>query len=167
MGDSYIEILVKRRSKAYHALIKGVFLFLTFLLIVLGLMSRSFLFLIFGILFGVATYYINMELDIEYEYLYVNGELTIDKIMGKSKRKSCLTIDMGKIEIVAPEKSWHLSEYENKKCPVTDYSSGEEEKEIYALFYREGNVLAKLLFEPNDTMIQTMRQMGPRKVFSE
>ena len=43
--------------------------------------------LIPAILFGVAAYFVYMNTDLEYEYLYLDRELTVDKVMAKSKRK--------------------------------------------------------------------------------
>ena len=34
---------------------------------------------------GIAAYFILPKLDLEYEYVFVNGELDIDKIMSKAK----------------------------------------------------------------------------------
>ena len=40
-----------------------------------------------AIALGIACYFVIPKTDLEYEYLFVNGELDIDMIMSKSKRK--------------------------------------------------------------------------------
>ena len=45
------------------------------------------LLLVPAIALGVACYFVIPKTDLEYEYLFVNGELDIDMIMSKSKRK--------------------------------------------------------------------------------
>ena len=65
MGDSYVEILVKKEPKPYVPLIKGTFLFLTVVSLLFGILAHYLLFLVFGILLGVATYFIFLELERE------------------------------------------------------------------------------------------------------
>ena len=36
---------------------------------------------------GVGAYFANMYASIEYEYLYVDKEISVDKVLAKSKRK--------------------------------------------------------------------------------
>ena len=57
--------------------------------------------LLLAVVMGVVDYFKLPSLDLEYEYLYVNGELDIDKIMSKQKRKRVGSYDMKKVEIVA------------------------------------------------------------------
>lgn len=168
MSDGYVEILVKKQPKSWYALIKGLFIFATiFVIVVLGLMRVNVLFIVLGALLGVATYFVFQELDLEYEYLYVNGELSVDKIMGRTSRKKCIDITLDRVEMIAPLKSWHLGSFEKQKSAVLDYSSGSENADIYVLYFRSDKGLTKLLFEPNAKMLECMRQTAPRKVFFE
>lgn len=45
------------------------------------------LLLVPAIALGIACYFVIPKTDLEYEYLFVNGELDIDMIMSKSKGK--------------------------------------------------------------------------------
>ena len=56
----------------------------------------------------VLCYFKLPSFDLEFEYLYVNGELDVDKIMSKTKRKRVARIDMDKVELIAPLKSLSL-----------------------------------------------------------
>jgi len=166
LNDTYIEILVKKQPKSWYSFVKGLFLFSSiWVLGVLGLLQINLIFIVLGILLFVATYFIFQELDLEYEYLYVNGELTVDKIMGKSSRKQCINITLDQVEVVAPVKSFHLSEYNNKKTAVLDYSSGRADAVLYEMYFKGKKGLTKLIFEPNDKMLEGMRMLSPRKVF--
>lgn len=71
------------------------------------------------------------------------------------------------IEIVAPVKSWHLGDYSNQKTVTADYSSGNENANVYAAYYKGNKGMTKMLFEPDDKMLNAMHQMAPRKVFFE
>ena len=83
MNDSYAEWLVKRKAPAYNIIIKAALIILCAISAFLALTT------VFGILIltaaGVATYFIFQQLNLEFEYLIVNDQITIDKIMGQKK----------------------------------------------------------------------------------
>ena len=55
--------------------------------------------LIAAIVLGVCAYlFIFPGTDLEFEYLFVNGELDIDKIMAKSKRKRVKSLNITECE---------------------------------------------------------------------
>ena len=123
--------------------------------------------LIPAILFGIAAYFVYMNTDLEYEYLYLDRELTVDKVMAKSKRKRAAVYSLDKMEIVAPIKSWHLDNFKNRQTSKNvDYSSGEEKQpDKRFVFYYEGS--QKVIFEPSEEMIKAMQFVAPRKVFKD
>ena len=55
-----------------------------------------------AIALGVACYFVIPKTDLEYEYLFVNGELDIDMIMSKSKRKRVKSLQLAEADLVAP-----------------------------------------------------------------
>ena len=119
-----------------------------------------------GIAFGVAAYFVNLHANLEYEYLYVDRELTVDKVMNKSRRKRVAVYEVGKMEILAPIKSWHLDNYKNRQDKVVDYSSGEEKQpdRRYVFFY-DGQ--KKVILEPNLELVKAIAVVAPRKVFTD
>lgn len=168
MNDTYVEILVKKQPKSWYSFVKGLLVFSSiWVFAVLGLFQVNVIFIILGIILSIVTYFVFQELDLEYEYLYVNGELTVDKIKGKSSRKQCINITMDLIEVVAPFKSFHLDEYDKKNKVLLDYSSGTQPDNLYVIYFKGKKGLAKLLFEPNEKMLDSMRMLSPRKVFFE
>ena len=96
MKDAYVEQLVIRKISMLNmmlrvcAIVSGILI--TYILTILvGLIS---LVAAFVIIYGV--YYLFMMTSIEYEYVLVNGELTIDIIYGKNKRKTAGVFDIRK-----------------------------------------------------------------------
>lgn len=164
MNETYVEWLVKRKTPAYMSLLKFLTIILAACFILLG-----FLFvpaMIIGIILAVAAYFVILNADLEYEYLYVDKELTVDKVLAKSRRKRVAVFDIGKMEILAPVKSWHLDNYKNRQDKVVDYSSGEEKQpDIRYVFYYDGQ--KKVIFEPNEEMIKAITTVAPRKVFKD
>ena len=164
MNETYVEWLVKRNTPAYMTLLKILTIMLTVCFVLLGFFLLPAM--IIAVLLGVAAYFVYLNSDVEYEYLYVDKELTVDKVMAKSRRKRVATYDLGKIEILAPIKSWHLDNYKNRTDKTVDYSSGEEKQpdRRFAFFY-DGK--QRVLIEPNEEMIKAMQTVAPRKVFKD
>ena len=87
MNDSYSELLVKKKQTAKDLIIKFLLIGLIAATAVLGLMGIIFAW-IATLILGVVAYFVLPNLDLEYEYVYVNGELDIDKIMSKFQEKT-------------------------------------------------------------------------------
>lgn len=164
MNETYVEWLVKKKTPSYMAFLKILTIMLAVCFIVVGFVFLPAL--LIGLIFGVAAYFIYMNADLEYEYLYVDKELTVDKVMAKSKRKRVAAFELDKMEIVAPVRSWHLDNYKNRNDKTVDYSSGEEKQpDRRYVFYYDGQ--QKVIFEPNEDMIKAMQMVAPRKVFKD
>ncbi len=162
MNDSYVECLVARKKSGLMGLLKVVLMVLTVILVLMGMVV--FPFLIAALVTGVGTWFASMYASMEFEYLYVDREITVDKVLNKSRRKKGEKFDVGRIEILAPIKSWHLDSYKNRQFKVTDYSSGIEGQpdRRYAMIYDGGR---KVLLEPSAEFVKAVQSVAPRKVF--
>lgn len=98
----------------------------------------------------------------EYEYLFVNGDLDIDKIMNKAKRKRMFSANVNDLEILAPADSIEVRQYQ--KAKTYNYSSGSGQAALYALVVSERGEQKKIIFGPNDTIVEGFYMMAPRKV---
>lgn len=98
--------------------------------------------------------------------MYLDKEISVDKIMAKTRRKKLLTIDVNKIEIMAPEKSHQLDSYRNRQTKVTDLSAGHDlpDQKLYWVFY-EGN--QRFLMNLTEDFAKTIKGVAPRKVFMD
>ncbi len=165
MSDVYVECLVKAKSSAMGKFFKFVLIAAT---VVFGLMSLAgMLIAVLGaVATGVGAYFVHLNTDIEYEYLYLDKELSVDKVMAKSKRKRVGTYTIEKMEAFAPIKSYHLDNYKNRTVKEVDYSIGEElmPDKRYALYY-EGGV--KVILSPSEELVKAMKSVAPRKVFTD
>ncbi len=164
MNETYVEWLVKKKTPVYMTLLKILFIMLTVCFVLIGFIIIPAL--LIGIALGVVSYFIYLHSELEYEYLYVDRELTVDKVMAKSKRKRVAVFSLDKMEVVAPIKSWHLDNYKNRNDKTADYSSGEEKQpDKRYVFYYDGQ--KRIIFEPNEEMIKAMQFAAPRKVFKD
>lgn len=167
MSELYTEVMVEKRFTGKDMAIKVVLLFLTVFAAVCGLVLMP-LALIVAVILGVIDYIFIPRLSVEYEYLYVNGELDIDKIFSKSKRKKAGRYDLAKMEIMAPVNSHQLDSYRNNtNIKTVDFSSGNPDAKVYAVIIPTEKELQRVLFEPNEVIIKDVRSKMPRKVFTD
>lgn len=164
MSETYVECLVKQKTKGLAKTGKVILIVLTVLFVIMMLVIP--IFFIAAVITGVGTYLVNMFTDLEYEYLYLDKELVVDKVMAKTRRKRVGTYSLDRMEIMAPIKSYHLDNYKNRTVKVKDYSVGEELQpdKRYAMFYEGGE---KILLNPSEELVKVMRNAAPRKVFAD
>ena len=105
-----------------------------------------------------------MNMSVEYEYLFAEGGLSVDRILGKARRKRVFDCDKEDVQVVAPADSFVLKDYERQGARIKDFSSGRKEAKVYALMYQKGADSFKVLIEPNEKMIGAMRRTFPRKL---
>ena len=163
--DSYVECLVKAKPKGLWKFLKVLLIMLTVVFVLLSMMGVVLLFIV-AIATGVGAYVVNMKANVEYEYLYLDKELVIDKVMGKSRRKRVATYSLSRIEILAPIKSYHLDNFKHRDAKVKDYSIGEELKpdRRYVMYYEGGE---KILLSPSEELVKAMKTLAPRKIFND
>lgn len=164
-ADTYVECLVARKSSPVMKFLRILLIMLCVAFGFLGLMG-SLVALVLAILLGVGAYFVSANANIEYEYLYLDKEICIDKIMGQSRRKRVGTFGVDRIEVLAPITSYHLDDYKNRQAKEFDYSSGivNQPDKRYVLFY-EGN--QKLILEPSVEFVKAVYNVAPRKVFTD
>ena len=165
MSETYVECLVKAKSRK-------LFTVLFYLLVALAVVA-FFSMLLFGLIsmvltgvFALLAYLVKLNAEVEYEYLYLDKELIVDKVLAQTKRKRVATYTLSRMEIMAPIKSYHLDNYKNRQVTVKDYSIGEELKpDRRYVFYYEGK--EKVIVSPSEEMVKAMRMVAPRKIFND
>lgn len=165
MNDGYEEILVKRSKTAADTLVRGLIIGVTAVLLAVGIFLFNPIFLALGMILGLLAYYLILpNYDLEYEYLYVSGDIDIDKIMAKRKRKRVASYSKDNLEIMAPTGSDHLASY-LKDAKVKDYTSADPSVKTWTLVYGGEHSSEAVRLELTDEIAQDMRRFAPRKVF--
>ncbi len=164
--NSYVELLVARKASPLMLVLKYLLLVLAAFSFLLGLVGNI-IFIIIFIAFAVGVYFVSLHASIEYEYQYCEREITVDKILNKSRRKKVATFEVERMEAFAPSKSYHLDEYRNKdNYRKLDFSTGIENQPdtTYTMYY-DGR--EKVVFEPNKEFVDAIKNVAPRKVFTD
>ena len=160
MNDFYTEQMVKKQPDMKDMLTKAVLVAVTIVSFLIVLMFP--IGLILPIAMIVLDVFMFRRLNVEYEYLFLNGDLDIDKIMNKAKRKKVFSVNVGDLELMAPFDAVELRQYQNAR--TYDYSSGNKQAKRYVLVVSGSGELKKVIIEPNGTIIEGFYMMAPRKV---
>ncbi|RKM58249.1 hypothetical protein D6853_01545 [Butyrivibrio sp. X503] len=165
---NYVECLVPSKASPlvvvgkYVCFALAIFFLAGSLLVNMGIPG-----LILFIAACVGYYFLKLNADIEYEYQYCDREITVDKVLNKASRKHICNYSVDKIEVLAPSKSYHLDEYKNRTLNVHDYSSRDKDAQpdpTYTFIY-DGK--EKIIIEPSSDFVQAIKNVAPRKVFTD
>ena len=164
MNERYFEERVKQKltgktmAKAFGMMLSAVVvLFLAFIFSY----KIPILFMLAIPYAAYAVYFVS-QCNYEYEYLYFQGSLDIDRIRAKSSRKRIITVDVKEMEVMAPSNSATLQQYNNLKRIDCSSNTGAKTYELVAK--RKGQ-LVRIIFEPSQKLVDNIRVYAPRKVF--
>jgi len=106
------------------------------------------------------------RLNLEYEYIVTNGEMDIDKIMGRSSRKRLMTVDCRNFDILAPCKPEFTREYQSHSvADIVDVSSHPDAPgRWFAVFNAKDGKRTLLIFEPSEKMLDAFKKYIRSKI---
>lgn len=160
MGDFYTEKMVKRKAGGKELAPAIVLTVVTLVWIYIARLSPVGLLLTMVLIFLI--WVALRRSKIEYEYLFINGDLDIDRIINRSKRKTVFSMNVSELEILAPEGHEKLQSYGNAK--VLDFSSNQAGVERYVLIGGRKGERYRVVFEPGEQLVEGFFLMAPRKV---
>ena len=167
VDNSYVECLVESKASPIVRVFSAVTLVLTVIFffssfVMLGIVG-------FGlcIVSGIIYYFLSLNSKIEFEYQYCDKEITVDKILNRTKRKNVAKYDVEKFEILAPSSSYRLDDYKNRTLKKLDFSARETDPKpdpTYTFIY-DGK--ERVVIEPSAEFIAAVKSVAPRKVFTD
>ncbi len=165
MSDLYTELLVKKEKTPKDNLIKYGLIALTALAAAAGLLIHPFA-LIAVVGLAIADFFIIPKTDLEFEYLFVNGEFDIDMIMSQQKRKRVYSFNLSEADIAAPMNSHRLDYYNgNQNIKTRDYSSGNASHKRFGIIVHKDSETCRVILEPDEHLAMLMKNSAPGKVF--
>ncbi len=171
MMDNFSEQLVKRQRTSSDNAKRAVVIFggiaVTILLIAVSVAFMGSMLAILGILLAIAAVYLIVStiqsMDVEYEYTFTNGELDVDKIIAKRKRTELITAEVRKFTAFG-RYSDDLPETEDMTVVLT--SDNIASHEYYADFIHEEYGQTRLVFSPDERMLENINKFLPAKLKS-
>lgn len=164
LNENYAECLVKKKSPVPVMLIRVLFAVGLILTAASVLRIGLFGFIAFVTMCYFA-YHTIQRLNVEYEYLLVDKVFTVDRILNRTKRKKTAEYTLEDVQVIAPENSGRIKEFESQVKKVADFTSGKHGQLRYAFIYTKSGVSEKVLFEPDDKMLRCFKQMAPGKLY--
>lgn len=170
MENSYVEKLVTKKPDMKTMMVRVITVVISLLVIYLGFFYLGTLGMaVYGlvVLFFMAwlVWYVFSVTYVEYEFVLVKNELSIDGIYGKNKRKHLQTIDVSKCEVIAPRESTYVAGYDrNTQIKSFDYTSGTNEEPVFILITSYGAGTAKVYMEFDQKMIDGVKMAAPGKL---
>lgn len=163
MNETYVECLVPHKKSPLAGFFKVAMYALAAIMFLFGLLGYAVAF-VPAIVFVLLAYFVSPMFDIEYEYLYVDKTISIDKVMSKEKRKHVVDIDLNKMEIMALYSSHELDSYKASNTPYKEYASGEDGAKVYVIVIPDAEGRKMFGIEPNEAMLSAIKTVFPRKV---
>lgn len=167
--DTYVEQVVKRTVRRQEITVKNILLvlliFFALTTVFVVHIICPFLLIVFGIL-----YYRQMcRVSTEYEYLYVQGTLEIDRVRFQSRRKNMAVINMPEVLTVAPKDSQKALAYDHGQMSVMHFESKDPQAQTFVLIARmKGkDKQVKIIWEPNQKLLEAMKSSIPDRIFYE
>lgn len=165
MNESYVELLVKRKKSTTATVLSAIlygFGALAFLGVVL---TQSVLIFFVTVALLGSAYFVQYSSNVEYEYLYLDKEFSVDKIKNQTGRKKVAAYDLMLMELLAPANSHYLDSYTGRKDIQTfHFESNYEDSNPYAMIVKDGAKTVCLIVEMNDDMLAQISRIAPQKV---
>lgn len=163
MNESYAEAGCKRKDTIVTYALRLGLILLAIVVFLTTFQNQLLLFL--GAIVIVGIIYLFPRLNVEYEYIFCDGQLDFDRIMGGQKRKTMKKIDFENVEICAPSNSHALDSYSHQEnVKVFNFASGNKDVKTYTVVVRDQGVVSKIIFEPSELMLNCIRSKAPRKI---
>lgn len=164
--DTFLEkIVAKKKESSDMMFTAGIILAAIVVILVvpaIPVIRSLWTFVFLGVVYG--AYLLIKSRNIEYEYIVTNGDLDIDKIVARGRRKRIFSASCKDFDIVAKVKS---SEYNHNvqsiTSKITAVSSMQSEDAYFIVLNYKGTKTA-VFFEPDARMLNNFKTFIPRKV---
>ncbi len=163
MGDVFKEQIIKKVQTTKELLLKAAVI-LAAVLIALVLSSIKIVlgfFPVVVLVLGFLTYYLLSFFNMEYEYILTNGELDIDVIYNRSRRKRVFSGMAKDFELFGKADSKGFGG--EGGMVLKNYASGRKASETYAFIAMIAGKKTKVIIEPNEEMTKMLLTFIPSR----
>ena len=166
--DSFYEQLVttyKTGVYKFTGILPYVFIPIGIIFFLMGAVSM--VLAVIGIIFiagGAAAYFLKKYLYVEFEYVFTNGEIDIDKIINVNSRKRVKSFDIKDAELVALEDSYEYKDFSNKPSAIINAFPKTCKDKVFVAVVTRGIEKFQLRFVPNSDFINYCFMRNPRAV---
>ena len=158
--DVFIEELIRRKRPGGETLFKVGAVILGLILVALAFHFFTSIFPFFFAVIVILEFFLFIYTVKEYEYSFINGDLDIDTILGKRKRKNVLSCAAREIRLMEPV----TGKVEGEFTQVLDASvSPRAPGRWYFICERDDGSRILVYLSPSDRLLRGFKQfIGPR-----
>lgn len=164
MQDMFVEQIVRRKLTKKTLILRGLLYAIAAVLMLLALMIQGFG-IIIAVLIAVGSYYLHTTFNQEYEYVVTAGDMDIDCIVNKSRRKKMIAFKIKDIQIIAPAATSEHQQELNNYQRILDYSSGVLADSTYVMVVAADKEKVKIYFDPNEKVLASIKAIIPRRTY--
>lgn len=164
--DTFVEQLVKinfsGKTLALQISVWVICLLMAIGLIILSIFNNllAFLFLILAAACFFIAYYLTTQLNVEFEYIFTNGEIDIDRITNKSKRQRLANFKCSDIEAIEVyDRLKHVPDKANNKNVY--FGCNIDENALAFRIKHPRNKYYTLVISPNEEFKEAIRKFLP------
>lgn len=168
MGDVFIEQMIKRKNDgaAIAKQVGIVVLALLLLMVAFYFMMSPFMPIAFMVAAGTVygAWWLITGQNLEFEYIYTNGEMDIDKVIAKRKRKRVTTVRIASFDEFEP---FQMERYRQQQYDITINAavSMNQEGSWYASYRNRDGKKCCLVFTPEEKLLKEIQAQYKRKAF--
>lgn len=167
MGGISKEILIKRKPDLMEQMLKNALIAVMVMLFITGILGNPIM-IVVGLLVVLLCYFVFPRFNVEYEYNYFHGEIDVDKIFSKRKRKRMGTYNLEQVVEIVPTGSKELERYRGDgNIKVLDYSSGYIQVPSWTFVIQNENGTQFVRMELDAEVMEEIRMLAPRKFMTK
>lgn len=161
--DSFVEqiVLCKKTSKQWMVMLGTALLAAVVLALSFYFLGFFFVIIFVGVMYGV--WWIWTSQNIEYEYCITNGDVDIDQIIARRKRKRVVSVSGQKIQTAG---KYDKAYWENRKVDrvVMAAPAPEEDGNYCFTYHSKKNGTTLVVFQPDDRVKAAFYKSLPRLI---
>jgi hypothetical protein len=158
--EDFVEHLVKRKDPVYWKLLLVVSGICTALSLMVALVNLFGILIFIGL--SVVTYFIWLNSSVEYEYLYIEGEFSVDRILHKNTRKKMVDARPSDLILCGPENNDDVK-YNRNGAKLVDVSGDCNPRDRYCYIFQLNGQKICMLFEMTDKLKKQIKYYSPSK----
>lgn len=160
MEQTVVECVAVREAAAWKRALYYAFVIMTGCGVLMTLIFPFFFLSL--VVSGLGLFLTKRSLSVEFEYLYFDGVLTIDKVMGQTSRKHMKNYYMDKVKLIAPAGSNRIQHFSRTSTKTLNYGTGNPLSQ-YVMFYNE----QKVILNPSEELVNALKKSAPNQVFTD
>lgn len=157
-NDTFVEYIVRRRRGGAELLMKLGAVILALVLIGLAYWFFTSIFPFFFAVICILLFFAFKYTVKEFEYSFINGDVDVDRIDGKRKRKTVLSLNCREITEMAELTAEKDPSANGSFVSINDYSEGKGlPGRWYFIAEREDGTRILVYFSPNERMLDAFK----------